>query len=80
MKKALSMLLTLVMVVGSGSFTFTGAAAETNGNEQPGAAGFWMQKNGDAHKLAKLFNKSEQTEADDPKEKEVIVQFADPDS
>ena len=39
-----------------------------------------MQKNGDAHKLAKLFNKSEQTEADDPKEKEVIVQFADPDS
>ncbi len=80
MKKALSMLLTLVMVVGFGSFTFTGAAAETNGNEQPGAAGFWMQKNGDAHKLAKLFNKSEQTEADDPKEKEVIVQFADPDS
>ena len=80
MKKALSMLLTLVMVVGFGSFTFTGAAAETMEDGQPGAVGSWAKNSADANKLAKLSKENGQPAADDPKEKEVIVQFADPES
>lgn len=80
MKKALSVLLTLVMVVGFGSASITDATAKTTEDGQTGAAGFWMQNKGDIHKLAKVIKQGKQPVSDDPREKEVIVQFADPDS
>ena len=69
MKKALSVLLTLVMVVGFGSFTVTGAAAKTgNADEQ----GVLDQTPGGIHKLSKMYQQAGRPAADDPKEKEVI--------
>ncbi len=77
MKKVLSMLLTIVMVLGFGSFTFTGASAKTG---EDGYQGTWDQNRGGLHKLSKMYKQEGQPSTEDPKEKEVIVQFADPDS
>lgn len=77
MKKAFSVLLTLVMVMGFGAFPFTGAAAKTGDTDNQPA---WTNDSrGNLHKVAKMLKK-ESFGTDDPKGKEVIVLFADPDS
>ena len=77
MKKALSLLMVVAMVLGFGSFTWTSAAAKAGDTDNQGAE--YMKDTGNI-KVAGLLKKAKEPAAEEPKAKEVIVQFEDSDA
>ena len=77
MKKALSMLMVFAMILGFGSFTWASAAAKAGDTDNQGAE--YMKDTGNI-KVAGLLKKAKEPAAEEPKAKEVIVQFEDSDA